>query len=300
MHSEARHPIAVVASRTGLSTDLLRVWERRYAAVTPTRLPNGQRLYSDDDIERLRLMSAAVRGGRTIARVAPLSNSELARLTAEDSMASGDPRRATSGSDADENGVIETAMTQTHALDAPALRDTLRRSTATLGVRAFAESVAGPFMRRVGDEWHAGRLSVGEEHLATAVLHDHLLEIVRGVGPRPQASRVIVATPPGERHVVGAAIAAATMAAAGWHVIYLGADLPIRDIAAAARATSADLVALSVVYVENREQRLADIRALREALPGTRIVVGGNSALALEDDLRDAMVEVLSGDLTPI
>ena len=296
MHSEARHPIAVVASRTGLSTDLLRVWERRYAAVTPTRLPNGQRLYSDDDIERLRLMSAAVRGGRTIARVASLSNAELARLTAEDSMNSGDPRAA-DAADADTNAAIDAAMAQTRALDAPALRDTFRRSTATLGVRAFAELVAGPFMRRVGDEWHAGRLSVGEEHLATAVLHDHLLEIVRGIGPHPQASRVVIATPPGERHVVGAAIAAATMAAAGWHVIYLGADLPVADIAAAARATTADLVALSVVYVEDREQRIADIRALREALPGVRIVVGGNSAFALEDDLRDTMVEVLPDKL---
>ena len=51
-----RHPIAVVTERTGLSQDLLRVWERRYRAVSPTRGPGGQRLYSDADIERLQLI----------------------------------------------------------------------------------------------------------------------------------------------------------------------------------------------------------------------------------------------------
>ena len=65
----ARHPIAVVAERTGLSIDVLRVWERRYSAVLPGRGPGGQRLYADADVERLRLLDAAVQGGRRIGAV---------------------------------------------------------------------------------------------------------------------------------------------------------------------------------------------------------------------------------------
>src|SRR6188768_2569345 len=79
-----RHPIAVVAERTGLSQDLLRVWERRYQAVIPTRGPGGQRLYSDADIERLALLHAATRAGRSISRVANLSDATLAELVDED------------------------------------------------------------------------------------------------------------------------------------------------------------------------------------------------------------------------
>ena len=51
------HPISVVAERTGLSPDLLRVWERRYGVVDPARDEGGRRLYSDSDIQRLRLLS---------------------------------------------------------------------------------------------------------------------------------------------------------------------------------------------------------------------------------------------------
>ena len=79
-----RHPIALVTERTGLSQDLLRVWERRYRAVVPTRGPGGQRLYSDADIERLSLLHAATRAGRSISRVASLADEALAELVEED------------------------------------------------------------------------------------------------------------------------------------------------------------------------------------------------------------------------
>src|SRR5437868_1909438 len=80
----ARHPIAVVAERTGLSQDVLRVWERRYGAVHPARASGGQRLYTDADVERLALLSAATRAGRSIAQVATLETSALAALVDED------------------------------------------------------------------------------------------------------------------------------------------------------------------------------------------------------------------------
>src|SRR6202035_4511197 len=82
-----RHPIGVVAERTGLTPDVLRVWERRYRAVEPTRTEGGQRLYSDADIERLRLMYLATGAGRGISQVARLDTEELTRLVREDAEA---------------------------------------------------------------------------------------------------------------------------------------------------------------------------------------------------------------------
>src|SRR5512132_1147185 len=79
-----RHPIAVVAERTGLSQDVLRVWERRYGVVTPTRGPGGQRLYTDADVERLALLNAATRAGRGIGQVAGLTTDAIASLVDED------------------------------------------------------------------------------------------------------------------------------------------------------------------------------------------------------------------------
>ncbi|MEO9019251.1 MAG: MerR family transcriptional regulator, partial [Gemmatimonadaceae bacterium] len=81
---EPRHPISVVSARTGLSHDILRVWERRYAAVLPSRRTGGQRLYTDSDVERLSILHAATQGGRSISSVAGLSTEALTALVGED------------------------------------------------------------------------------------------------------------------------------------------------------------------------------------------------------------------------
>ncbi|HET9424219.1 MAG TPA: cobalamin-dependent protein [Gemmatimonadaceae bacterium] len=291
-----RHPIAVVAARTGLSTDLLRAWERRYSAVTPRRLENGERVYSDADIERLRLMNAAVRAGRAIGRIASLSTEELASLAAEDAVARDVRGEGEPGSR--DSDIVEHALAHARNLDAPLLRAALQRAAASAGVRAFTENIAAPLMRLVGEEWHAGRLTVAQEHLATAVLHDQLLAIVRGMNPGPDAERVLVATPPGERHVIGAAIIAANAAADGRNVVYLGADLPIEDIASAAIAARVSVVALSVVFVEDTKARVEEIETLRRRLPGVRIVIGGSGADLLASFLGSLDIDVSTQPLS--
>src|SRR5689334_18547798 len=87
------HPIQVVTRRTGISSDVLRVWEKRYAVVAPERASNGRRLYSDGDIERLRLLAEATRTGRSISRVAALSTPALIAMLAEEDRPERRPRR---------------------------------------------------------------------------------------------------------------------------------------------------------------------------------------------------------------
>ena len=82
--TKPRHPIRVVAQRTGLSTPVLRAWERRYSVVIPSRSNGGQRLYSDADIRRLQLLATAVDGGRSIGLIAALEPPQLDALIDED------------------------------------------------------------------------------------------------------------------------------------------------------------------------------------------------------------------------
>ncbi|HVJ18482.1 MAG TPA: MerR family transcriptional regulator, partial [Polyangiaceae bacterium] len=78
---EARYRIGTVARLAGLTTHVIRVWERRYGAPAPVRSARGTRLYSELDVERLRLLKRAVDRGHAIGRVASLPSEELVRLT---------------------------------------------------------------------------------------------------------------------------------------------------------------------------------------------------------------------------
>src|SRR5688572_18961574 len=107
------------------------------------------------------------------------------------------------------------------------------------------------------------------------------------------AETVLVATPAGEQHAIGAVLIGAAAAVEGWRVIYLGADLPAKEIAAAAVATEASVVAMSIVYVSDRDHTLDELRTLRARLPASvPVVVGGAGAMQLAPDLAKVGIRV--------
>ena len=299
-HQTPRHPIAVVSERTGLSQDLLRVWERRYRAVEPTRSGDGRRLYSDADIGRLRLLHAATSAGRSISQVAGLSTEELSRIAAEDAAERHAPKgpasRAEPAPRLPSEDVVHRGLSMASALQATELEHLLRRSAAQFGLTPFIEDIATPILRRIGELWHAGRASIAQEHLASSIIHDILSEAMRSMGRATGAPVVLVATPSGERHTIGATLIGAAAAAAGWHVVYLGADLPAKEIAAAAVATKARVVALSIIYVHDREQTFDELRALRARLPqSVPILAGGSGSSAIAVELERTGIRVGAG-----
>ncbi len=284
-----RHPVRVVANRSGLSPHVLRAWERRYGVVVPTRSEGGQRLYSDEDLERLTLLHGLTADGAAISQVARLPLAELRRLA----LARPAHEAATDGEDlaAARTAALEAAQ----ALDAARLRRMLERGAVVLGVPTLLEEVVGPLLVQIGELWHAGRMTIAQEHFATAVVRRMLGWIFEMAQPDTSAPVLLSATPEGQIHEGGALLAAATAAGAGWRVIYLGAALPAAEIARAAAGTAARVVALSLVYPAALPETAREIRALRAALPaGTILLVGGSAAPGYAEEIAEAGGQVIA------
>ncbi len=286
--SEPRHPIRVVTARTGLTASALRAWERRYGAVEPGRSEGGQRLYSDADVERLRLLKSATDAGRAISQVAELEDDALREMVAED-------RRSRPPHPPDERPeptsravtLVEAALRAVEELDAESLESELRRGVVTLGARTFTDELVAPLLREIGARWSRGDLRPAHEHVASAVVERVLgwmLDSARAEGAAPVA---LIGTLPGEEHGLGALLAAATAALEGWRVTLLGRDLPPQDIGLAARRLQARVVGLSVVNPPAPRVLETQIRELLGELPpGTVVVAGGRAAgsIAIGDD----------------
>lgn len=270
----------VVIRRTGLSPDLLRAWERRYGVVAPSRSDGGQRLYSDADIERLTLLRRATSLGRNIGQVAELDDSALARLVEEDEAATPAPAPAAGG---DPLPAAETylarALRAVEAMDATLLESTLRSAAISLPIAALTERVVAPLLTQVGTRWHHGTLRASHEHLASAASRRILSWVASQAAIDAGAPGIVVTTPAGQVHEIGALLAAATAATEGWRVIYLGADLPAEDIAAAVTESGAEVVALSIIFPLDDAGVHEELRRLVDLLdPATRLVVGGSGA----------------------
>lgn len=295
-----RHPIGVVASRTGLTPDVLRVWERRYQVVQPHRTENGQRLYSDADVERLQLLQRATSQGRAISQLVELEDSELREMIRTESPSSPQPAGQPGPPPPHAAAYIELALERAIRLDADGLESLLRRLAVLWGTPAFLDAMAAPLFRRIGEEWHERRLKPAQEHLATAVMRNVLSSLAGDLSPQTAAPKLMIATLPDERHEIGALLVASSAAAMGWRVTYLGPDLPADEIASAALECGARAVAISSVLPPDEEALLDEIRSLREQLPAhVDLLVGGRAAAELEPRRGDLEITLMT-DLTEL
>ena len=292
--TEKRHPIQVVVRRTGLTPDVLRVWEKRYGVVEPGRSQGGHRLYSDDDVERLMLLNRVTTAGRRISKVADLSTEELQSMAEEDATAMFVATEAPPVSLQSEP-YLRASLAAVDSLDPRELEASLMRATVALPAPVMIGEVVGPLLERIGEEWAHGRLSPGKEHLASGVIRRVLESIMNACAPDADAPGIVVSTPVGQVHEFGALLVGAAAAALNWRVAYLGTSLPARDVAEVARSTGAVLIALSIVYPTDDPEVAAELRALREfTADGTRIIVGGRGALHYLDDIEAIKARVVT------
>jgi DNA-binding transcriptional MerR regulator/methylmalonyl-CoA mutase cobalamin-binding subunit len=291
---EKRHPIQVVARRTGLTADVLRAWEKRYGILKPARSGGGRRLYSDDDIDYLRLLRRATGAGRNVGQLVDLSRDALQAIVREDDVAAAEvpvePRQVLSA-----DVVVDQAVDAIAALDGRRLDVVLRRAMIEHEAARFLDAVIVPVLVRIGVEWRHDRLTPAHEHLASRVIRQVLDEFTATFVPRVDAPRLLVATLQGQPHEFGAMLAAATAAAGGWWVTYIGADLPAAAIADAARQARVSVVGLSIVHPVDDPQIPAELRALRLALPPDIVLlVGGAGTVGYAKALRDVKAVLIS------
>ena len=295
----ARYPVRMVALRTGLSAHLLRAWERRYGVVTPRRSEGGQRLYSDLDIDRLARLKRLVERGHAIGRIASLPLEALAQLEeAPDAGAVQETDSAGRIEDEARAGTIQgfndAALRATLALDAVRLQEGLERAAVTLGVPDFLETVAVTTLEDIGHGWAERSVTVAQEHMATAVFRRVLGWLLGVYQSEAAAHRLVVATPPGEQHEIGALMVAVSAALEGWSVTYLGPDLPVEDLLGAIVQTRADAVALSVVYAGDDRGMPGVLRKIRAGLPpDVALLLGGAGAGHAHARLRSADVHLI-------
>ena len=283
--TEPKHPIQVVARRTGLTADLLRVWEKRYEAVSPGRSATSRRLYSDADVHRLLLLRRATLGGRRIGQVAGLATEELEALVATDeAAAAAAPRgKGSSRARASRDSHLAACIDAVKNLDGDSLEAALSGAAVALGTPELTRRVLVPLMQTLGDEWRDGKLRVFEEHLATSMVRSVLGSLRVAQTPEPGAPELIVTTPSGQVHEIGALMAASMAASQGWKVTYLGPNLPAEEIVAAAERRGARAVALSVVFPADDARLYDELRRLRRLLPDrVPILVGGRASDGLD------------------
>jgi DNA-binding transcriptional MerR regulator/methylmalonyl-CoA mutase cobalamin-binding subunit len=278
------YPIRYVAQQTGLSKHVIRIWEKRYQAVVPKRTESNRRMFCGKDIERLKILKTAVRIGHSISQIAGLPFEELMELVKLD------VPDASEISNAREPGSLDAAYFHDRSLstvlnfDAKGLESVLDRAAVHLSKLELIKAVIEPLCRKIGELWEHGELKVINEHMTTTVIRSFLWNLLRSTEVSETSPKIIIATPAGHQHELGALAIALIACESNWQSLYFGPSLPAEEIAAAVTYADARAVALSITYHEDSHQLNLEIKKLRRYLgDAITIFIGGQGASPLAD-----------------
>ena len=276
------YPIRYVAQQTGLSTHLIRVWEKRYQAVVPKRTESNQRMFCGKDIERLKMLKTAVRIGHSISQIAGLSSKDLMELVMLDVPDASEISIARESASLNAAYFYDRSLSTVLNFDAKGLESVLDRAAVHLSKLELIKAVIEPLCKKIGELWEHGELKVINEHMTTAVIRSFLWNLLRSAEVSETSPKIVIATPAGHQHELGALAIALIACESNWQSLYFGPSLPAEEIAAAAAYADARAVALSITYYEDSHQLNLEIKKLRRYLgDDITIFIGGQGASPL-------------------
>ncbi len=266
-----RYRIQAVAEMTGVPAPTLRAWERRYGVPSPERTASSYRLYSETDIRIIRKLRELCDNGMSPAEAAKI----VQRVAAPEPAPSGalDPYEAT-------RDAILSAVKRFRTEE---LERAMQRAMLLGSGHTIYTNVLGPVMKSIGDLWHAGELSVAQEHMTTELLGRTARDILRLLQPTPPEGQAVLACFADEQHAFP--LFGVAFQTTQWRInpVILGACTPPAAIRHAVEELHPIFVGLSAT-VEIQPHRARElIEAYADACGDTRWIIGGAAVEPLRE-----------------
>lgn len=250
-----------------VSHSSLRFLERE-GLLSPQRTAGGHRLYSEQDVARVRQIK------RWQAQRLSLDEIRL-RLQALD----GQPVA----------GLAERLITELLRGRPEVVPDLMAADDLGVPLAELFQDVLLRVQATVGERWQSGDLRVGQEHEITEIVREAVTELSWRHASPPQGAAILAACAPGEQHDVGLRMVVGLLRTKGRLVHFLGANVGVDDLLAEIADRRPAVVLLSATMPERYGAIRQLLEALRAdpALAGIPVVVGGGMAHALGADLRE-------------
>jgi DNA-binding transcriptional MerR regulator/methylmalonyl-CoA mutase cobalamin-binding subunit len=297
--------IKAVVQSTDISSSTLRAWERRYNMVSPQRSDSGYRLYSDRDIAVIRWLKAQVDAGMSISQAVAWLERLLERAGSQEEAVlpfSGEVVTPAVQQAVKRNRARDFATLQQELVNAlldydeVVAEQALSEAFALYPIEQVGEELIVPVLVKIGDLWHSGDITVTTEHFASNYLMQRLMALLR-VGNNVVGGPVIwVGCAPNELHEIGALLLTIYLRRTGYHVQYLGRNLPVDDLVREAQRQHPNMIAFSASSMEAATGLQRMTQAL-VAIDSPRPIVGyGGRIFNMQPELRRDIAGVFLGE----
>ncbi|MEK6787858.1 MAG: MerR family transcriptional regulator [Pseudomonadota bacterium] len=262
-------PINAVERETGITKELLRMWERRYGFPAPERDSQGDRIYPLAQIAKLRLLRRLLDAGFRPGKVIHLETAALEHMLRSQTQAR---HEIPAELEKELLGVLKTH-------DVNQVRDYLAHNLLKLGLENFVIEFLQHANMIVGDTWMRGLVEIHEEHLFTEQVQNIVRQAIGNLRAVNRPPRILLTTPPEETHTQGILMVEALLRLDDADAVCYGAQMPIKDIVQAVQRHKMNIVALSFSASYPTTKAIEYLEELRFRLPLSVEIWGGGASL---------------------
>jgi len=289
--------LKAVMQEVGINAATLRAWERRYYLPKPQRSPGGHRLYSRQDIEMLKWLVARQNEGLSISHAIEMwKTQQSSGVGTAVQMPVVAPGISTGEAMLDE--LRERWITACQIFDDRSANQLLDQAFSLAAPETICTEVLQKGLVQIGDGWYEGKVSVQQEHFATAIAKRRISSLLAAAAPATRREPILAACPPGEEHDFILLMLTYLLRRKGWQSIYLGANVPLLNLDTTIRLARPRMV-LSAAQTLNGA---ASLRQMSEFLAGLNLPLafGGGIYLQVPDAIQHISGYYLGSDLPVI
>ena len=237
---ENKFSINVMSTATGVMPHTIRTWEKRYQVFTPGRSEGGQRLYSETDLDKAKLIVALIDQGHTISSLAKYSLKNLRSLLGHNNREDSESEKVFTSVE------IKKLLKHLGNFDIDLVASGMQHLRLSIGVKEFIFKIVLPVMHEIEKLALKGVYSISQEHIITTIVSDQLHQI-NLANEGPNCNRFALATPVGNLHDLPIMIAEIICHANRVPTNYLGASHPADCLGEAVNALKCKTIVMGVI-----------------------------------------------------
>lgn len=250
---------------SGIKAHTIRIWEQRYSLLRPQRTETNIRSYSGEQLQKILNVALLNKYGFKISHIDRMSESEMNEKILSLSQA-----------EAQQEWIVNELIRHMVHVDMVAFEKLVDDYIHTKGIEKTILQVLFPFLERIGILWQTNHINPAQEHLVSNLIRQKLIVGIDTARSRVQKKQsALLFLPEGEHHELGLLFVAYLLRNRGITVYYLGANIPLKDVAYVAALKRPDLLYVHLTSVSQYFNFEHFLNHAHKRMPGHRILVSG-------------------------
>jgi DNA-binding transcriptional MerR regulator len=257
--------IKELESLTGIKAHTIRIWEQRYGFLKPSRTLTNIRTYNNEELKTLLTVALLNKFGYKISRIDGMDEEQREREVL-----------ALQFEDARQEHLVNELVGCMVDMNGRSFEALLNRYIAAHGIEPTILQIIFGFLEKTGILWQTGRINPAHEHVVSNIVRQKVIAAIEVLPlPPEEGPLMMLLLPEGEFHELGLLYVYYLLRRKGISVLYLGANMPLKDALYAARLKAPAACYFHLTAVHHRNQFVRFLNGMASGLPDTRILLSG-------------------------